>query len=252
MEQDSIGLVVAMPEEVRPIVRRLGTHRKEKAGKFPVYLFRLDGRDVTLIQSGMGMKKAAAATEELIAIAKPRVLISAGLGGGVRQGLAVGDVVIAGQSLVLSEGIISGAATLENAPYLRAMEESFRHRPFRIADGTTVTSGKIVPKGTARQLIAKEAVNPVLDMETCAVAQTACRNGIPLVAVRAISDAAEEELLFSLDEITDREMKVRIGKVLIAIARNPRILPQMLRLAKNANLAGHNLAIVLEKLVHLA
>ncbi len=252
MEQDSIGLVVAMPEEVRSIVRRLGTYRKEQAGRFPVYLFRLDGRHVTLIQSGMGTEKAAAATEELIAFAKPGVLISAGLGGGVRQGLAIGDVVIAGQSLALSEGVISDAGALENGRYLRAMQESFSHRPFRIADGTTITSGRIVPKGTARQLIAKEVMNPVLDMETCAVAQTACRNGIPLVAVRAISDAAEEELLFSLDEITDRDLKVRIGKVLIAIAKKPRILPQLLRLAKNAKLAGNNLALVLEKLVRLA
>jgi adenosylhomocysteine nucleosidase len=251
MAQDNIGIVVAMPEEVRPILRRFGKHRKEQAGQFPVFLFRLDGRSLILIQSGMGIKKAAAATEELIDYAKPRILISAGFAGGVRKGLDVGDVVLAGQALVLSEGVLSDAGTLENARLLAALADLFSGHPFRITGGTTVTTNSIVPKVTADQQIAREIVNPVLDMETSAVAETAARHGIPLVAIRAISDAAEEELLFSLDEITDREQKIRIGKIMICIAKNPRILPQMIRLAKNTRLAGSNLTIVLERLVRM-
>ncbi|MRR05937.1 MAG: phosphorylase [Deltaproteobacteria bacterium] len=251
MAQDNIGIVVAMPEELRPILRRFATHRKEQTGQFPVYLLRLNGRSLTIIQSGMGIQKAAAATEELIGYANPHLLISAGFAGGVRKGLAVGDVVLAGQALALSEGVISNAGTLGNEHLLAALADHFSDQPFRIAGGTIVTTRSIVRKGTADQQIAKEIVNPVLDMETSSVAEVAARNGIPLVALRAISDAAEEELLFSLDEITDREQNIRISKVLITIAKNPRILPQMLRLAKNSKLAGNNLAIVLERLVRM-
>jgi len=249
MKHDSIGIVMAMQEEIRPILRRLGRHRKEQAGRFPVYLFQLDGRQITLIESGMGTKKASAATEELISYAKPRILISAGVGGGIREGLDVGDVVIAGQALTLSKEILSDAGILENEAVLRFLSESLAGHPFRIEGGTTVTTRSIVHKGKADQLIAREVVNPVLDMETSAVAETAARDGIPLVAVRAISDAAGEELLFSLDEITDQDLNIRIGKVLISIAKKPRILSQMLRLAKNTKLAGNNLAIVLEQLI---
>ncbi|MDD2335087.1 MAG: phosphorylase [Geobacteraceae bacterium] len=252
MKRDSIGIVMAMQEEIRPILRRLGRHRKEQAGRFPVYIFQADGRQITLIESGMGTKKASEATEELISYAPPRILISAGLGGGVRKGLDVGDVVIAGQALALRKGGISTAATLENESMLRVLSESLAGHPFRIEGGTTVTTRSIVHKGRADQLIAREVVNPVLDMETSAVAETAARIGIPLFAVRAISDAAGEELLFSLDEITDQELNIRISKVLISIAKKPRILSQMLRLAKNAKLAGNNLAIVLEQLILVA
>jgi len=252
MAQDNIGIVVAMPEELRPILRRFATHRKEQTGQFPVYLLRLDGRSLTIIQSGMGVQKAAAATNELIRYATPRILISAGFAGGVRKGLAVGDVVLAGQSLALSEGVLSDAGTLGSESLLAALAEHFSGHPFRIAGGTTITTRSIVRKRTADQQIAQEIVNPVLDMETSAVAETAARNGIPLVAIRAISDAAEEELLFSLDEITDRNQNIRIRKVLITIAKNPCILPQMLRLAKNSKRAGSNLAIVLERLVRMA
>jgi len=249
MEQDSIGIIMAMPEEIRPILRRLGRHRKEQAGRFPVYLFQRDMRQLTIIESGMGAKRATAATEELIAYAKPRILISAGLGGAVREGLAVGDVVIAGQSLTLGAGATCDAVTLENEPLLRALEESPFDQPFHITGGTTVTTRSIMHKGNAAQLIPEEVVNPVLDMETSAVAEAAARNGIPLVAIRAISDAAKEEFLFSLEEITDRELNIRIHKVLFTIAKKPRILPQMIRLAKNSKLAADNLAGVLERLV---
>jgi adenosylhomocysteine nucleosidase len=200
----------------------------------------------------MGTKKATAATEELIAYVKPRVLISAGLGGAVRRGLDTGDVVLAGQILTFKDGVVTAAGTLQNEALLRALEVSCSGHAFRITDGTAITSGSIVPKGKADQLIAREVVNPVLDMETSAVAETASRHGIPMIAIRAISDAAEEELLFSLDEITDRELNIRISKVLKTIAKKPRILPHMLRLAKNAKLAGTNLALVLEVLVRMA
>jgi len=251
MEQDSIGIIMAMQEEIRPILRRLGRHRKEQAGRFPVYLFQRDMRQLTIIESGMGAKKARAATEELIAYAKPRLLVSAGLGGAVRDGLDVGDVVIAGQSLALGEGVTSDAVTLGNEPLLRALKESLSGQSFHITGGTTVTTKSIVHKGNAAQLIPEEVVNPVLDMETSAVAEAAARNGIPLVALRAISDAAKEEFLFSLDEITDRELNIRIHKVLFTIVKKPRILPQMIRLAKNSKQAADNLAGVLEKLVLL-
>jgi adenosylhomocysteine nucleosidase len=251
MKQESIGIVMAMQEEIRPVLRRLGRHRKEQAGQFPLYLFQRDGLQLFLIESGMGTKKASAATEELISCAQPRLIISAGLGGAVRPGLNVGDLVLARQALTLDQGLTAKIADIANDALLRAVHESLPRQPFRMVGGTTVTTSGIVNKRQADQQLARDIVNPVLDMETSAVAEIAGRNGIPLVAVRAVSDAADEELLFSLDELTDRELNIRIGKVLLTIAKRPRILPQLIRLAKNSKLAANNLAIVLEQLTHL-
>ncbi|MGA7828244.1 MAG: nucleoside phosphorylase [Geobacteraceae bacterium] len=251
MKQDRIGIVMAMQEEIRPILRRLGSYRKERLAGFPVYRFQMKERQISLIESGMGTKKAKAATDALVSHDKPRLLISAGFSGAVREGLVVGDLVIAEQSLSLDNGVTSNVAVFENESLLRTLTASCADQPFRIARGTTVTTRGIVAKRSADQLLSKEVANPVLDMETSVVAETAAAKGIPLVIVRAISDAAGEELLFSLDEITDRELNIRIGKVLLAIAKNPRILPQMLRLAKYATLAGNNLAVVMERLVPL-
>jgi len=79
-------------------------------------------------------------------------------------------------------------------------------------------------------------------METAAVAQVAAEGNVPLLALRAVSDGAGEELGFTIEEFTDREMNVRVGKVLLTVARKPWIVPQLLRLARNASIAGENLA----------
>jgi len=212
MKQERIGIVMAMQEEIRPVLRRLGRYRKERAGQFPLYHFQQDGRQQFLIESGMGIIRASAATAELISRAQPRLIITAGLGGAVRPGLNVGDLVLAGQVLTLGNGLTSEIADIANEALLRAMHQSVPGQPFRIVGGTTVTTSGIVNKSQADQQLAQEIVNPVLDMETSAVAEIAANNGIPLLAVRAISDAADEELLFSLDELTDRDLNLRIGK----------------------------------------
>src|SRR5512137_422388 len=105
-----VGLIIAMPEEVRPIARRFGRYRKEYLDGFPLYRFRFDDREIVLIRSGMGKERAAAAATKLITALHPDIVISAGLGGGVRPGLATGDVVVAGQVMCLTEGEVTGKA----------------------------------------------------------------------------------------------------------------------------------------------
>jgi adenosylhomocysteine nucleosidase len=251
MEGKSIGLIIAMPEEVRPIARRLGRYRKERIGRFPFYRFNLDGRQIDLVQSGMGRERAAAAASALIAAFRPGLLVSAGLGGGVREGLATGDVVLAGKVMSLPGETITGTIAIDNGRLLRDLAESLPGRDFRILDGCIITGTGILRKQEADRLLPGSLGNPVLDMETVAVAEAASREAIPFVALRAISDAADEEILFSIEEITDPDLNISIRRVLSSILRNPRILPQMLRLARNAKTAGNNLALVLERLIRI-
>ena len=249
MEKKCIGLVVAMPEEVRPIVRRLGRFRRENVAGFPFYRFTGDGREIALIQSGMGTKKAWAATTALIDATKPSVIISAGLGGGVRNGLATGDVVVGGRIMTLRENSVDDGTAIDNTRLVRDIVDSLPAGPFRILEGCIVTCRGILRKEEARRILPGEITNPVLDMETAAVAQAASREGIPFLSLRAVSDAGHEEIPFSLQEITDRNLNISICRVIAAILRKPRLLPQMMRLARNAKTAGNNLATVLERLL---
>jgi len=136
---------------------------------------------------------------------------------------------------------------------LAAMLEKGRNgSDSRIHRGTFISAGEIVAKHRLAALLPDGTTNPVLEMETAAVARIAARAKVPLVAVRAISDGADEELGFSIGELTDREMNISAWKVLRTLAGKPRIIPQLFRLARNSKIAGEHLAVavmaLLEKL----
>ena len=101
------------------------------------------------------------------------------------------------------------------------------------------------------ELLPSGVLDPVLEMETVAVAQTAHERNVPLIAIRAISDGVGEELGFSIREFTDRKLNIRLGKVFLSVTKKPWIVPQLLRLAKNSRSAGNNLAAVLVVLLEL-
>jgi adenosylhomocysteine nucleosidase len=251
MKDAPIGLVMALQEEAQPILCRFGGLRRERLKDFPLYRFRAAGREVCLVRSGMGMAKAAAATAALIEAVRPSMIISAGVGGAVLPGLAVGDVIVAGGLFTLAGGSLSRLTSLDSAPLLAKLNASLRAPGFAIAAGAIITTGGILHKQEAAKIIPCDLANPVLDMETASVAETAARSRTPLIALRAVSDPADEEFHFSLDEITDRNLDIRIGKVLLAILRKPLILPQMLRLARNTKAAAENLAFVIERTIEL-
>ena len=81
--QTVLGVVAAMPQEIAPFLRRVGSFDKESAAGFNLFRFRLAGASVVLIESGMGPSHAAAATRKLIEIARPGVILAL-QGGGLK------------------------------------------------------------------------------------------------------------------------------------------------------------------------
>ena len=245
MNHFTIGLIAAMPEEIKPLLRQVGPFRRERAGSFNIYRFSLANGEACLIESGMGAAKGAAATRVLIDTACPSVIINFGFAGAVTTGPSVGDLVMANRLFFHQRRSFSEQYDLDqdlSALMEMALTKGCWEKTFQVYRGTFITAGEIVDKGELAGILPQGVANPVLDMETAAVAQVAAGLKIPLIAVRAISDDAGEELGFSLEELTDNELNVRIGRVLWTVARKPWIIPQLLRLARNSKLAGENLA----------
>jgi adenosylhomocysteine nucleosidase len=246
MDKSCIGMIAAMPEEIKPLLRRVGTHTREKLGKFNIYRFTFGTHDACLIESGMGTDKAAAATRALITAAEPALVINFGFAGAVTAGPVVGDIVVAERILRSRERLFSeqaGLATGKADELSGLLERELQGKGFHIRQGTFVTAARITNKREMAALLPAGVNTPVLEMETAAVALVTARGKTPLMALRAISDGGEEELGFAIEEFADREMNIRVWKVLLTVARKPRIVPQLLRLARNSRLAGENLAL---------
>lgn len=239
-----IGLVTAMPEETKPLVKRLGKAEKGTVGELPSWRFKRGEKEIVLVESGMGPRRATAAAEALIAEGVEMVA-SLGVAGAVRGDLAVGDVVLCREARLLTgdnqlHPLVLTAAEPPSLPQFEGI---------RVVEGCAVTAAAIRAKKETASLLPPEIDNPVLEMETAAVAKSAVEHGLPFMALRAISDPADEELAFSIDEFTDSEMNIRIGKVIRVLIRRPSLLPQLMRLAGNTATAAKNLAAVAEALI---
>jgi adenosylhomocysteine nucleosidase len=247
----TIGLIAAMQEEIKPLLARVGTYTRERAGDFTLYRFRAGTRDACLVESGLGPEKAARATATLISTAAPDLIINFGLAGAITPGLGIGDVVIAQRLLFARERLFSEQQGL-SPELVETAIDLLKHRQgssFEVCQGTCVTSGAILEKRETARLLPAGVVNPVLEMETAAVAKIAAREGVPLLAVRAISDDATEELEFNITGFTDRNMNIKVHRVLWSLTRRPWLVPQLMRLARNSKRAGGNLARVVEILL---
>ena len=154
-----VAVTFARPEESGAFRRKLDGVRKGKCGTLTAWRGSIGKIAVTVIHTGIGPAAAERAIGELLAREKPRRVISAGFAGGLDPALRAGDTLTA------------------DFP-------------------TTLIFSKAIPLETPAEKIAafRETGARIVDMETDILGAACVRAGIPLSAVRAVSDAADESL----------------------------------------------------------
>lgn len=243
-----IGIITAMPEESAALLHCAASWDKQTFGSLTGYCFRHGSHTIVLIQGGMGFDNAARAAETLLANFTPELLISTGFCGAVAPQLQVGDTVVA------CEYGIAGSTALESVPVpLLPITREFAHQQAtagaRTFSSLFVSTPSVMNKNAVARLIPADAPFPIVEMESAAIAIVAVEHNIPYLAIRTVSDPRSEELDFSLDEFCDSQMQLRIPKVLLTILKRPRIIPQLMRLAKNSKTAAASLTTAFSSLL---
>ena len=244
MAQRTIGIIVAMPEEIKPLLRGAPSVVREKIGTFPLYRFTQHNRQFALIESGIGADRALAAAQLLTEALNPELLISMGFGGGISHGLKAGDIVIGTRFLVHQGDCMTEENGVRIVPFPETFTEKKKNAGFSIAQGTIISTTGVQSKTVIAGLLPADVTRAVVDMETCAIVRFATLSRMPFMAIRSISDDLNEELGFSMDEFMDSTMQVSIGKVFLTVLRKPWIIPQLYRLYRNTRRAGINLCLV--------
>jgi adenosylhomocysteine nucleosidase len=241
-----IGIITAMPEETQAIVRALQHAMKIRTGERAGFKAQLSGHEIVVVEAGMGFDNATAAARQLIGELRPDLMISAGFCGGITAELQVGDAVVAtGQTIVSEGGLKEVPVTIPTI--CRDFVSCQGDDGQRVFAGLFVSTTAIMQKDRLAALLPANTPNPVVEMESAAIALVAAENGIPFIGLRTVSDPFDEELGFSLDEFCDQRMRIRIPKVLLTVARKPRIIPQLFRLARNSRVASTSLSLVMER-----
>lgn len=214
-----MGIIGAMESEVQNLITRMeGVTYREKAGR-RFAIGTLSGKEVIVVQSGIGKVAAAITAQMLIDEFGVDGLLNTGMAGGLDPRLAVKDLVIATAALqhdfdITAFGHARGFLYGEDdtKPTLFAADEDLCAKA-RIAaaqvlpagskaiDGI-VASGDIFVDDSALKAELRDGFGAAAaEMEGAAIAQTAEANGVPFVILRTISDLAEHQANVSFDEL---------------------------------------------------
>lgn len=235
-----IVILTAMPEEMQAVRAVVEQAERLPGAGLKVWRGRAAGHDIVLVESGMGFANAARVAETVIGEMRPDMVVSAGFCGGISPHLQVADVVVAtGLVVVADEGV--DTVEMDIPAVCRDFVVRQTGQGVRLFGGLFCSTPGIMAKKRLASLLPADAPYPVVEMESAAIARVAAQSGIPFAAIRSVSDPADEELDFTLDEFCDSRMRIRPHRVLLTILRKPRIIPQLIRLAGNSRVAAKSL-----------
>jgi adenosylhomocysteine nucleosidase len=243
-----IGIITAMPEETRSVVRAIGGAKKRVVNKLVVRQRAVAGNEIVIVEAGMGFDNAATAARKLICEVRPDLIISTGFCGGISMELQVGDIVVATGVTIVSNNEQEEVPFVPPPACLNFIARQAAEGR-RVFGGMFTSTATIMSKNWLAALLSSHIPFPVVEMESAAIAIVAVENNIPFCGIRVVSDSFHEKLEFTLDEFCDDRMRIRIPRVLLTIARKPRIIPQLIRLAGNSRVAAASLSQAMERLL---
>ena len=237
---DTIGIVVAMAMEARPLLRLLGRGRPYPLPGFRARRIAVAGVDCILVESGMGIEKANAAARALLAAATPRYLLSYGIAGAVEKELRIGDAILPAHVALLDQGTTGPGLALSrlSAAARAAAQRALDTRCAHLFDGTVITTRG--PQPTAQELA--RWPHPVLEMETTGFARAAQEHGTPLLSIRTVSDNPDEPIPLRIETFIDSSGSFRPGRMIAAILRHPGVLGKLIRVGRNGKRAAESAA----------
>jgi adenosylhomocysteine nucleosidase len=209
----------------------------EKRRDFDLFKANFGSNEVTVLLTGMGRENAEEAMRTL-PIEMHDVCISAGLAGALESSLKPGDVVVASTSKTLDRKL-----RVESDVVLVDFAVACGARAVNIS----LTSEKIVATAGEKQELS--AHGSIVDLETSYVLTAAENHHVPAVAIRAISDAAEEDLPVDFGRILDSRGHLKYGGLLKEVGLHPYRLAPLVKFAGQSRAATGALADFLDRFV---
>jgi nucleoside phosphorylase len=215
-----IAVVAALEREVAPLVRHWRVADQQHSGrKFRFF----ESGSAVVVCGGMGFEAARRATEAIIALYRPSVVLSVGFAGALDEKLRVGDLLQPRYVVDARDGSRtdtgSGNGILVSSPAVAGTEQKAK--------------------------LARSYGAQALDMEAAAVAKGVGALGLRFAAVKAISD----EVGFAMppmDRFIAADGSFRARSFAFYAASRPFIWPNVLRLAQNSAIAARALSAILQ------
>jgi adenosylhomocysteine nucleosidase len=209
-------------------------HGTERAGN-------LAGKEVVIVESGVGSKAAARATAEAIKFYQPRWVVSAGFAGGLTDTLRRGHIVMADE-------VANGSG--QRLPVGLKLDAQWLAAAKGLHTGRLLTVDTIIRRPDERRRLAAEHGAIACDMETFGVAEVCQERGVKLISVRIISDAVDDELPPEIEHLLgQKSLASQLGAAAGAVLKRFSAAKDLWQLREDALKASDRLAKFLATLV---
>lgn len=187
-----------------------------------------------------GLAVAAVGGDEARAEREAERLLAEGAAGLVSFGIAGGlDPALASGMLLLPHVVLAeGAERWEVEPqWRRRLVTALSAAGLAVSEGDLLGAGAVAATTADKRALFERTGAAALDLESHAVARVAARAKRPFVVLRALADPAGRGLPPAALVGLDAQGRPAVGPVLAALARDPRQIAGLFRLARDTQRA---------------
>lgn len=200
-----LGIIGAMQVEVEILLGAMEEKKAvEKAGS-TFYEGILNGLPVVVVQCGVGKVNAAICAQILCDLFEVTHLVNTGIAGSLCADLDIGDLVVSADAMYHDVDAVHFGYPMGKVPGMDTTEfpadQAMMDYAFAAAEAVNPGHTKIGRVASGDQFVAEKPLKEKIisvtgglctEMEGAAIAQTAYRNNLPFVILRAISDKADD------------------------------------------------------------
>jgi adenosylhomocysteine nucleosidase len=234
-----ILIMAALPQEVRPFLRRIKARPRTGLG---VVAWEWESEAALVALSGMGAAGVHRAGETLVNRWRPELLVSLGFAGALAPGLATGDVVVGGGFWHYDPDTRQLRPGSRPAPgSWPHLHRALGHAGLNTASASLVTTPRIICKAKHGPALTG-LPQPVVDLESGLLAELAAAHDLPFLSLRAITDAATDEIPEFLRHAINQQTSPGIRTALTWLAQDVTRVQELVRLWQRSRRAARSLS----------
>ena len=225
-----LGIIGAMEQEVETLLSQMENKNAETVAGSTFYEGKLSGLDVVVVQCGIGKVNAALCVQILCTKYGITHAVNTGIAGSLCADLDIGDLVVSQDAMYhdfdcvhfgYPHGKVPGMDVVsfpaDDAMIKLAYDAAQKVHPEHVTIGRVASGDQFVAEQDLKDRIIANTQALCTEMEGTAIAQTAYRNGIPFVILRAISDKADNSAQMDYPTF-ERQAAHRCAAVTMALA----------------------------------
>jgi nucleoside phosphorylase len=226
-----IAVTFALPAESSEFLRRLGNQSRANRSGISIVRGTIGHRSIEVTHTGVGEKICRERIGKFLANQQFDFLISTGFAGSLKHELRVNDLLVA-----------------KNFSTVDLKHASLSNVSIHAANMLTVPA--LIDSSEERERIARESGASAVDMETEFIARACAVHGIPLLALRVITDTptqpfpAPPRVLFDI-----QQQRTHIGALAKFFLAHPGRMPDLVQFARRISQARNTLSKALVRIV---